>query len=137
MAKCKQDNCDPWKKIKGPASGCIATLGRIGWDVPMTNGWKIWYDSRGREIDLTEISPHALKQIIHKDVTIVNWKQSILNEVVSDDSGIWLEPLRSVVLGKDTELCAMARSAAISTQWTQDRVANAGYAPKDDNKCRL
>ena len=70
--------------------------------------------------------PGTLKKITHRDVAITSWKQSMLNEVTNDDSGIWLEPLRAVVMGKDKELGAMARSAAIATQWTQDRVVMAG-----------
>ena len=47
MADCKGNELDPWKNIKGPARACIATLGRIGWDVPVRNGWKIWIDRDG------------------------------------------------------------------------------------------
>ena len=54
-----------------------------------------------------------------------------------EESGIWLEPTRSVVLGKDRAIGAMARSVAVRTQWTQDRTAKAGYADENDTECRL
>ena len=44
---------------------------------------------------------------------------------------------RKVILGKDRLCGAMAISVSINTQWTQQRVANAGYADTDDDKCRL
>ena len=77
-----------------------------------------------------------LKKLIHRDFAITNWKESMLNDAAGDHSGIWLEPLRAVVLGKERELGGMTRSAACGTQWTQDRVAKAGYADKSDSKCR-
>ena len=54
----------------------------------------------------------------------------MLNEQVNDQSGIWLEPLRAAVFSKDREKGGMICSAASGTQWTQDRVAQAGYAEK-------
>ena len=41
------------------------------------------------------------------------------------------------MLGKDKVLGAMARSAAVGTQWTQQRVEQAGYADTGDNLCKL
>ena len=63
--------------------------------------------------------------------------QSTVGEEAGTNTGLWLEPTRAVVCGKDMVVGAMARSAAIGTQWTQSRVAAAGYADKDDNKCKL
>ena len=40
MALCLQKEDNPWKHIRGPASACFATLGRICWDVPQMKGWK-------------------------------------------------------------------------------------------------
>ena len=62
----------------------------------------------------------------------------MLNEGINDNSGVWLQPLRAAVFTQDREKGAMTRSAAIGTQWTQSRVALAGYATsKEDDKCRL
>ena len=138
MAMCLQSDDNPWKHIRGPASACIATIGRIGWDVPQMEGWKKWIDRDGRVIDLTVVSPHSLKKLLHRDIAKAYWAKSMLNEKAMDSSGIWLEPLRSAVFISDKEKGAMTRSAAIGIQWTQDRVAEAGYASdKADNKCRL
>ena len=104
----------------------------------MYGGWKIWIDRERRSVDLTQLSPHSLKKILHRDITKQYWAKSMLNEQICDDSGVWLQPLRAAVFSKDREKGAMTRSAAIGTQWTQARVAQAGYAlSKDDDKCRL
>ena len=49
-------------------------------------------------------------------------------EGVNDMSGIWMQPIRAVINGKDKTLGAMTRSVVIGTQWTQHRVEAAGYA---------
>ena len=62
----------------------------------------------------------------------------MLNESAKDKSGVWLQPLRAAVFSEDREKGAMTRSAAIGTQWTQNIVAQAGYASsKEDDKCRM
>ena len=62
----------------------------------------------------------------------------MLNELAKDNSDVWLQPLRAAVFSDDREKGAMTRSAAIGIQWTQSRVAQAGYASsKEDDKCRL
>ena len=45
--------------------------------------------------------------------------------------------MRAVVLGKDAWVGAMARSVAINTQWTQQRMAIAGLVEHADDKCKL
>ena len=45
--------------------------------------------------------------------------------------------MREVMLGKDKEIGAATRSCAIGTQWDQKRIAQAGYADPEDDKCRL
>ena len=101
-------------------------------------GWKNWIDREGRHVDLTRISPHSLKKLLHRDITRQYWSMSMLNEQINDNSGVWLQPLRAAVFSQDREKGAMTRSAAIGTQWTQSRVAHAGYASsREDDKCRL
>ena len=116
MAMCLKDGSDPWKNIIGPASACIAALGRIGWDVPQMEGWKNWIDREGRHIDLTRISPHSLKKLLRRDITRHYWSMSMLNEQINGNSGVWLQPLRAAVFSQDREKGAMTRSAAIGTQ---------------------
>ena len=132
-----------WDSIKGPASACIATLGRIGWDIHLSNAWRIWIDRDGDEIDLAFFPIHSLKKKLHKDIAVMLWTQSTLYQDSRDqigdhsDLGLWLEPTRAVVLGKDKRIGAMARSVAIGTQWSQSRIEQAGHAEIGDNKCRL
>ena len=57
MAKCQEHEDDVWINIKGPASACIATLGRIGWECSINEGWKYWMDREGNKVDLTIIAP--------------------------------------------------------------------------------
>ena len=138
MAKCLEKGDDPWRNIIGPASACIATLGRIGWDVPQAFGWKQWIDREGVTIDLTVTCPYSLKKSLHRDIARQYWSVSMLNEQISDRSGVWLEPLRSAIFTAEKQKGAMTRSAAIGTQWTQSRVAEAGYATsKEDVQCKL
>ena len=59
------DNSDEhrvWTIVRGPASACIATLGRIGWDIGITNSWRIWIDRNGDDVDLAAIHHHSLKK---------------------------------------------------------------------------
>lgn len=119
-----------------PASACLATLGRIGWHVPVCYGWRFWTDRQRREIDLSEIPTHVVKKLIRRNVAIAIRQQSMLNDDIRDTSGLWLETIRAVICGMDKEIGAMAKSAAIGTQWTQAHVAKAGYAT-GDTKCRL
>ena len=138
MAMCVKRDDDPWKNIIGLASACIATLGRIGWDVPQMGGWKTWIDREGRQIDPTQISPYSFKKLLHRDIAKQYWTTSMFNELAKDNTGVWLQPLRAAVFSDDREKGAMTRSAAIGTQWTQSSVAQAGYASsKEDDKCRL
>ena len=132
-----------WDSVRGPASACIATLGRIGWDIHISNAWRVWIDRDGNEIDLASFHLYILNKVLHRDIAVMLWSQSTLNHEINDKVGdlsalgLWLEPTRSVVLGKDKQLGAMARSVAIGTQWSQSRVEQAGYADAGDNKCRL
>ena len=138
-----ESNVKSWSDIMGPASACMATLGRIGWDVHLSNPWRIWIDRYGDEIDLAVFPIHSLKRRLHKDIQMWLWTQSTLYCDVRDkigdhcDLGLWLDPTRSVIMGKDKLLGGMARSVAIGTQWTQSRLEQAGYAEDGDNKCRL
>ena len=129
IANLCQDNASgkkTWDSVRGPASACIVTLGRIGWDISLSNGWRVWIDRSGNEIDLADLPIHSLKKTLHRDIAIALCTQSIYNQEIQDDLGLWLEPTRSVVLGKDKLIGAMARSAAIGTQYTQQRVEQAG-----------
>ena len=45
IASLYQDNIDGkkvWDSVRGPASACIVTLGRIGWDINLSNAWRVW-----------------------------------------------------------------------------------------------
>ena len=76
-------------------------------------------------------------QWIREDIEKLFWHQSSVREQTSDESSIWLQPLKSAIFNSHQGIGAMSRSVAINTQWTQQRVANAGYADSDDNRCRL
>ena len=101
MTKILEEKKGPWRNIRGLAAACIVTLGRIGWDIPQHQGWKIWIDRRSELIDITKTPPHELKKRIHKDIATSYWTRSMLNESINDDQGIWFEPLRSAALDKD------------------------------------
>ena len=137
MRSVQDEGLEPWDYFKGTANACIVTQGRIGWKIDISNAWRVWTDRDGVEHDLAHTTHHGLKQILRRDIAILLWTQSTLNEKANDNQGLWLEPTRAVVFGKDKLLGAMARSAAIGTQWTQDRVVQAGYANEGDSLCRL
>ena len=52
MANMLHDNASEdqvWDSVRGPASACIATLGRIGWDINISNAWRVRTDRSGTE----------------------------------------------------------------------------------------
>ena len=102
-----------WECVRGPASACIVSLGRIGWDIHPANSWRVWIDRSGNEIDLCKTCPHAIRKTLHRDIAISLWTQSTHNQEVQDELGLWLEPTRAVVMGKDRQLGAAARSVAV------------------------
>ena len=58
MADLHRDNTEgknAWDSVRGPASACIVTLGRIGWDIGLSNGWRVWIGRSGNEIDLADL----------------------------------------------------------------------------------
>ena len=136
MHRVQTEGLEPWDNIRGPANACIVTLGRIGWDIHISNAWRVWIDRNDIEHDLAVETHHNLKQLIRRDIAVMLWTQSTLNDKIMDNQGLWLEPTRAVALGKDKLLGAMARSVAVGTQWTQDRVEQAGYVDEGDTLCR-
>ena len=67
MANLHRDNANEievWDSVRGLASACIATLGRIGWDIHISTAWRVWIDRNGIEIDLAEMPIHSLKKIL-------------------------------------------------------------------------
>ena len=74
-----------WESVRGPASACIATLGRIGWDVHISNAWRVWMDRNGYEIDLAETPIHSLKQHLVRDIATALWTQSAFNQGIQDE----------------------------------------------------
>ena len=89
---------------------------------------------------ITDISVHPLatiQQWLREEIEKLLWDMSSVNKH-AEDSDAWMQPLRAAVLNrKEPVIGGMARSAAINTQWKQERVAASGYADADDNKCRL
>ena len=137
MHHVQTEGLEPWDNITGPANACVVTLGRIGWDTHISNAWRVWIDRNGIEHDLAVETHHTLKQLLRRDIAVMLWTQSTLDDQIMDDQGPWLEPTRAVVLGKNQLLGAMARSVAIGTQCTQDRVEQAGHADEGDMLCKL
>ena len=129
-----------WGEVCGPASACAATIFRIGWSAAGDDGWKRWRGRDGTEYDLMAVNPHDLKQAMCKDIQTSLWAASSICATNSDSKEgdrPWLAPMREEVFGKDKQVGAMVRSVAINTQWTQDRIAEAGYVEADDDKCKL
>ena len=73
--------------------------------------------------DLETTPPYRLKKLLPRDIAVVLCNHSTVGEETMSNTGLWLEPTRAVVCSKDKIVGAMTRSAAIGTQWTQDRVA--------------
>lgn len=62
MAIAVKDEHDPWKRVFGPASACLASIGRNGWDVPTTNAWRYWIDRKKVVHVLASTPIHRLKK---------------------------------------------------------------------------
>ena len=119
---------DPWKTITGPAGAVIATMDRVGWRLA---SWRHVHTSTGTSIDLQRTAPSEVKRRV-----IEATRQALLGQVnVPEDiggelkSGIWLEPIRKVVLGKEAALGGCTRSVAVGGQWPQARLHAVGYSP--------
>ena len=93
----------PWGAVAGPAGAVCATMRRIGWALV---SWRHARTEVGACIDMTRVPPDELRAKV-----IAATRKAILGRVeVAEDTenelrkGIWLEPLRKVVLGKNAPL---------------------------------
>ena len=131
------DGCNPWKHVTGRATACVLSLLRIHWKPANVEGWKKWTNTAGEEIDISWYPPYSIREWLREDIEKELWRLSTSNHD-GDESGVWLKPLRAAVLnGTNPQHGASTRSVAIGTQWTQSRLASAGYAAEGDDKCRL
>ena len=88
MHRVQVEGLEPWDNIRGPANACIVKLGRIGWDIHISNAWRVWTDREGVEHDLAQATHHGLKQFLRRDIAVLVWTQSTLNEKVNDKQGL-------------------------------------------------
>lgn len=65
---------------------------------------------------IIEIMAHYVREVCNREIEDAIWAKSLLNEEINDQRGIWLHPLRSIILNSQPAIGAMTRSAAIKTQ---------------------
>jgi hypothetical protein len=61
----------PWKRVVGPAGAVVTSLARLGWECLDA---KTWRDDLGTTIDLTQVCPKAVSELIARGVTRWTWR---------------------------------------------------------------
>ena len=62
------EDVDPWKHVNGRAMACILTLLRIKWTPATRDGWTVWQNRDGGEIDITVQPLASVKQWLREDI---------------------------------------------------------------------
>ena len=102
---------------------------RIGCKLPA------WGCARAEDGILLDLRRCALDEVRRRVVAAtrraVLAKVRVLENTAGDlQGGVWLEPLRHSILGRDTLRGGCTRSVAVGGQWPQERIMAACYSPE-------
>ena len=125
----------PWMHVKGPAGVLVLTLARLGWSAQAYN---VFVTQDGTRLELGRWSPAFVRQLAVADAKVALLRKL---DLFDDRTSVpALGPLSRVVRLQPGRSWSKAeggavRSLVVGTQWPQQRLAAAGFAP--DSACAL